>query len=138
MVAAKHTVCLIDDDNIYQYTARVLLESTGMAGNIQSFYNGLEAIKFLKEEQEKPSEALPDMIFLDINMPVMNGWEFLEEYGKFSHLLPRPIALYVVSSSVDSSDIQKSRSYQTVTDYLVKPVNRNKFRELIENLEKPV
>jgi CheY-like chemotaxis protein len=134
MSIAKLIVCVIDDDNIYQYTARVLLESTGLAKKITSFYNGRDAISFFQKAENQNAEELPDMIFLDINMPIMNGWEFLEEYNKLHTSLPKPIMVYVVSSSVDSSDMQKSRSYEAVSDYLVKPVNRSKFLELMESL----
>ena len=133
-IDAKHIVCLIDDDNIYQYTARVILESTGLAKEIHSFYNGSEAISYFRDEKNLQPEILPDVIFVDINMPVMNGWEFLEEYQKLYAMLPKPIVVYVVSSSVDSSDMQKSRSYKAVSDYLVKPVNRSKYQELMESL----
>lgn len=134
MSIAKLIVCVIDDDNIYQYTARVLLESTGLAKKITSFYNGRDAISFFQKAENQNAEELPDVIFLDINMPIMNGWEFLEEYNKLHTSFPKPILVYVVSSSVDSSDMQKSRSFQAVSDYLVKPVNRSKFLELMENL----
>ena len=134
MPPVKQNVCLIDDDNIYQYTARVLLESTGLANHIQSFYNGQDALSYLKDEKNNTTEELPDLIFLDINMPVMNGWEFLEEYQKLHPNLPKPMHVYVVSSSVDYSDMQRSRSYKEVSDYLVKPVNRSKYLELIESL----
>lgn len=134
MPNAKHIVCLIDDDNIYQYTARVILESTGLAKHIQSFYNGSDAISYFTDPENFVSETLPDVIFLDINMPVMDGWEFLEEYGKFYSSLPKPITIYMVSSSVNSSDMQKSRSYKAVSDYLVKPVSRVKYQELMESL----
>ena len=134
MPIAKHIVCLIDDDNIYQYTARILVESTGLVKQIQSFYNGFEAINWFRDQKNIDSETLPDVIFLDINMPVMNGWEFLEEYHKLYTNLPKPIVVYVVSSSVDSSDMQKSRTYNAVSDYLVKPVNRSKYQELMESL----
>lgn len=134
MPDAKHIVCLIDDDNIYQYTARVILEATGLAKQIQSFYNGSEAIDYLTDPKNFVSDLLPDVIFLDINMPIMDGWEFLEEYNKFSAKLPKPITVYMVSSSVNSSDMQKSRSYKSVADYLVKPVNRSKYQELMESL----
>lgn len=130
----KHIVFLIDDDNIYQFTARKILESTGLAKQIQSFYNGREAIKYLQNKDNCKPENLPDVIFLDINMPVMNGWEFLEEYHTFCGGLPKPIIVYVVSSSIDSYDIKKSKEYKVVTDYIVKPITRIKYQELIESL----
>ncbi|MES2003674.1 MAG: response regulator [Bacteroidota bacterium] len=130
----KHIVCVIDDDNIYQYTARVILESTGLIKEIQSFYDGNEALNFIKKNIHQSRESLPDVIFLDINMPVMNGWEFLDEYNKLSTNLTKPILVYVVSSSVNSTDMQRSRAYETVTDYLVKPVNRNTYQELMESI----
>lgn len=133
-VKQKHIVCLIDDDNIYQYTARIILESTGLAKHIQSFYDGNEALTYFRQQLTTGADALPDVIFLDINMPIMDGWEFLEEYGKLGTTLPKPIVVYVVSSSVNSTDMQRSRSYKTVTDYLVKPVNRSTYQELMENL----
>ncbi|MBI2274484.1 MAG: response regulator [Chitinophagaceae bacterium] len=133
-VKQKHIVCLIDDDNIYQYTARVILESTGLAKQIHSFYDGKEALNYFIEQLPANPDALPDVIFLDINMPVMNGWEFLEEYNKLATSFPKPITVYMVSSSVNSTDMQRSRSYKSVSDYLVKPVNRNTYQELMENL----
>jgi len=134
MPFAKHIVFLIDDDNIYQFTARKILESTGLAKEIQSFYNGRDALRYLTEQKNLGADALPDVIFLDINMPVMNGWEFLEEYHNLVGEFPKPVVVYVVSSSIDSYDIKKSKQYRAVTDYIVKPVTRIKYQELIENL----
>lgn len=134
MPFAKHKVCLIDDDNIYQFTARRILESTGLTGEIQSFYNGKEAINYFKDKHNLRSEILPDIIFLDINMPVMNGWEFLEEYQTVHSSFPKNITLYVVSSSIDDYDIRKSREYDLVSDYIIKPINRDTYKDLIGNL----
>jgi len=130
----KHIVFLIDDDNIYHFTARKILESTGLAKHIHSFYNGSEAIKYFKNSNAQDPDTFPDVIFLDINMPIMNGWEFLEEYHNLYGNFPKPVVVYVVSSSIDSYDMKKSRQYDVVTDYIVKPVTRIKYKELIEGL----
>lgn len=132
MNAVLHNICLIDDDKIYQFTARKMLESTRLTKDIKSFYDGSEAIAYFRDENNKDSDALPDVIFLDINMPVMNGWEFLEAFQELHKNFPKPIQLYVVSSSVDDSDIQRSRQYETVKDYIIKPINRIKYEELLQ------
>jgi len=134
MSPVQHTVCLIDDDKIYQFTAKKMLEATGMAKNIQSFYDGSEALAFFTGESSKDEANLPDVIFLDINMPVMNGWEFLEEYEKLNGRFQKNMLLYVVSSSVDDADIRRSRQYGTVTDYIVKPITRIRYQELLESI----
>lgn len=131
----QHTVCLIDDDKIYQFTAKKMLEATGMAKHIQSFYDGSEALAFFSGENSKEAANLPDVIFLDINMPVMNGWEFLEEYEKLCNSLPKNMRLYVVSSSVDDADIRRSRQFSSVTDYIVKPITRLRYQELLEAID---
>lgn len=135
MAVTQYNVCLIDDDKIYQFTSRKILESTGLAKNILTFFNGSEAIGFIKESVEKGQQGLPDVIFLDINMPIMNGWQFLDEYHKIIDQFKKPIYIYMVSSSVDDSDIQRSKEYSGVTDYIIKPINKVKYQELIERLK---
>ncbi len=131
MTPALKNVCLIDDDKIYQFTATMILEATGLTNSIAAFLNGKDAINFLKDPNTTLNGQLPDIIFLDINMPVMNGWEFLEEFQQFSASLSQPIKIYLVSSSVDESDINKSKNYPSVTDYVIKPLNRDKYRQLL-------
>lgn len=126
----QHTICLIDDDRIYQFTAKKILESVGFTKEIIAFFNGEEAINYFKENYKEESK-LPTIIFLDINMPVMDGWQFLEEFQKISPELSKPINIYMVSSSVDDYDIQKSKEYTLVADYVIKPINRERFEQLI-------
>ena len=126
-----HTICLIDDDRIYQFTAKRILESTGLSKEILVFQNGEEAVIYL-QKNSKEEERLPDIIFLDINMPVMDGWQFLEAFQEFCEELIKPVTIYMVSSSVDDYDIRKSKEYKLVSDYVIKPLNRERFEELIK------
>ena len=126
-----HTICLIDDDRIYQFTAKRILESTGLSKEILVFQNGEEAVIYL-QKNSKEEDRLPDIIFLDINMPVMDGWQFLEAFQEFSEELIKPVTIYMVSSSVDEYDIRKSKEYKLVSDYVIKPLNRERFEELIK------
>lgn len=86
-------LALVDDDDVFVYLTRKVLEQTEMVDKIKVFGNGSEAIKFLKENAGNP-EILPEIILLDLNMPIMDGWAFLEEYimlkpkiGKKNHNL---------------------------------------------------
>ena len=126
----QHTICLIDDDRIYQFTAKKIIESTGLGKQILSFYNGDEAIIYFKQNIDQ-IDLLPDIIFLDINMPVMDGWQFLETFKILQPKVSKPILIYMVSSSVDDYDIKKSKEYFSVTDYIIKPINRERFEQLI-------
>jgi two-component system, chemotaxis family, chemotaxis protein CheY len=126
-------IFLVDDDHIYQFTAKKTLESMGLPGQVSIFTDGEQAIKYIKEHISQP-EAMPDVIFLDINMPVMDGWQFVEEYQKLS--LPKKVALYMVSSSVDETDMKRSKEYHVIDDYIIKPVGRSRFEQLLSFLTK--
>src|SRR2546423_8384152 len=113
----KPSVLLIDDDIVYRYTAKKTIKATGLAGKIEECTNGIDAFKYLKENISNPVN-LPDIIFLDINMPAMDGWEFLSGYISIASHIPKKIYIYIVSSSIDKSDISRSKEISIVTDYL--------------------
>ena len=77
-------------------------------------------------ENKDESNLLPDVIFLDINMPVMNGWQFLEQFKEVQPSFNKEIVIYSVSSSFDDRDINRSKEYTEVTDYIIKPVRKNR------------
>jgi len=131
MSIEKYNVCLIDDDKVYQFTSKMILEATQLTSRITTFFNGQEAIEFFLDPANQQIDILPDVIFLDINMPIMNGWNFLEEFDKIFYTLPKKILIYVVSSSVDDSDMEKSKSFLSVADYVIKPINKEKYRLLL-------
>jgi CheY-like chemotaxis protein len=134
MSIEKYNVCLIDDDKVYQFTSKMILEATQLTSRITTFFNGQEAIEFFLDPANQQIDILPDVIFLDINMPIMNGWNFLEEFEKIFYTLPKKILIYVVSSSVDDSDMEKSKSFVSVADYVIKPINKEKYRLLLSVL----
>ncbi len=128
-----NTLYLVDDDDIFQFLTRRIIEETRLVGEIKVFSNGLRALEFLKSVQDTP-EALPEIILLDLSMPVMDGWDFLEEYIMLRPFLGKKINIYVVSSSITPSDIQRAQSISEVTDYIIKPVTVEKFAEIVRSL----
>lgn len=89
------------------------------------------AINYLKDSVSKP-EQLPDFIFLDLNMPVMDGWEFLDEYALIHPQLNKNIPLYVFSSSISPVDIEKAKNINCISEFIVKPVSSEKIALIIK------
>jgi CheY-like chemotaxis protein len=128
-------ICIIDDDDVYQYTVTRTIEHNKLAKKILVFSDGEEAIQFLVDNISK-NENLPDVIFLDINMPIMDGWQFLEEYVNLKPRIGKEITIYMVSSSVDSTDLERAKKISAISDYIIKPIKQEMLKEIIEALEK--
>ncbi|WP_299112070.1 response regulator [uncultured Winogradskyella sp.] len=112
--------CIIDDDPIFVYGTRKIMEMADFSNAFMVYKNGKEALENLKPilKQEK---NIPDVILLDINMPIMDGWQFLDEFIKVK--TKKPITIFVVSSSIDPQDIEKAKKYSIVKDYILKPIS---------------
>ena len=123
--------CIIDDDKIYVNLVRKIIEIKKLSKNLIIFKNGREALEYFQKNLSSISEdSLPEIIFLDLNMPVMDGWEFLNEFIKIKNELSKKIQLYVVSSSIDPRDLERAKSFNMVTDYLIKPIELKKFEKI--------
>lgn len=121
--------CLIDDDNVYVSLVKKIIEVRKLCENLLVFKNGREALYYFETLLQNFEEKdIPQIVFLDLNMPVMDGWEFLEEFTKIKNRFGKVITLYVVSSSINPNDIERAKSIQSVKEYLIKPVT-------IENLD---
>ncbi len=120
------SVCLVDDDEIFQFLAHEVIQSTDLVGKVKTFSNGSEAINFIESVKDSPDE-LPEVILLDLFMPVLDGWGFLEKYLQLKPHLKKKINIYIVTSSIDPLDVQKANSISDVSGYVIKPLTRDKF-----------
>jgi CheY-like chemotaxis protein len=126
------TLGIVDDDKIYTFLIKKTIEQTNLVEMIKIFDNGLDAIDFLKKNVDN-HDSLPEIILLDLSMPVMDGWGFLEEYILLSPKLGRKITIYIVSSSISPHDIGRAKSISLVSDFVIKPISKEKLIEIFKN-----
>lgn len=119
---------IIDDDKIFVFVLKKYLEKNENFNQVLDFKNGEEVIKLLSEKNNQ----LPDIILLDINMPVIDGWQFLEQIEELPH--KDKLNVFIMSSSIDANDIEKSKSFSTVKDFISKPINNEKLNSLIDSI----
>ncbi len=124
--------CVVDDDPLYNFGIKKLFEYSSFAEDNLFYKNGQEAIDGLSEIVEK-GLALPNVILLDINMPVMNGWQFLEEF-KIREMDKHGIRIFVISSSINQDEIDRANAYDYVSGYIVKPLTLDKVKDLKEKI----
>jgi CheY-like chemotaxis protein len=122
--------CIIDDDPIYVFGAKRTMELTKFCKSYLIFQNGEDALDklsalILHDELNK----LPDVILLDLNMPIMDGWEFLEEFTRIP--CKKAVTIYIVSSSIDPADVERAKKYSSVSNYLIKPITMDSLKTLI-------
>lgn len=123
--------CIIDDDKMFTYILSRQMKVIDFCENLLIFHNGLEALKYLKPILESP-DILPDVILLDLNMPVMDGWQFLDEFTKFN--ISKKVTVYIVSSSIDTVDHDRAATYKGVSHFYVKPITRDNLVEILKEM----
>ena len=124
------TCCIIDDDPIFIYGTKRMIKETDFCNSVIVFNNGEDALMGLKEAY-KIDHELPQVIFLDLNMPIMNGWEFLDELIKLPNTPLNNTVIYVTSSSVDPRDIERVKAYELISNYILKPITPNDLETVL-------
>ena len=123
-MANINKVYLIDDDEINNFICINILKKIDFSSDVVAFESGSEALEALTSVIDgNEQDHIPDVIFLDINMPIMNGWDFLEEYKKIKGKLNKDVSLFMLSSSIYQADVEKSKQYSEVLDFVTKPLN---------------
>ena len=131
---SKTNICVVDDDNIFQFTMKLSLKPIDNINEIRFFSDGLAAIDYILDNFNNPKK-IPDIIFLDINMPVMDGYQFIEEYRKIKSKLSKKIIIYMLSSSIDPVDLEKVKLIDEVSYYITKPIKHDVLKDLFQELE---
>jgi two-component system chemotaxis response regulator CheY len=124
-------VFVVDDDKVFHFIIKKLFTKNNIEINPSFYLNGLEALDKIKEKINQ-GISLPDLILLDINMPIMDGWQFLDEFRQTRKSNPNEkTIIYLVSSSDSQTDINKAKEYQDqIKDYFFKPMTLEDLQKI--------
>ncbi len=128
-------ILCVDDDPITLMLCKMVINRSEFAKQIITAQNGDEALQFFDDLRlNNLGTAIPDypkLIFLDLNMPVMGGWEFLDHFSKEEYRVAFPeCEVIVLSSTIDPEDIDKAKTYPMVLDFLSKPISKEMLDDL--------
>lgn len=121
-------ILLVDDNHEDCFFHKIVIKKMDITNCIEVARNGLEALDFLKKE----NPLIPELIFLDINMPKMNGWEFLEQYKYLDPKRKARITILLLTTSANPDDIRKAQEMEDVTGYKTKPLSTEMLTEILE------
>jgi len=126
--------CIIDDDPISVFGIKRSMKETDFSDDVVVYTNGQEALDGLTK-MLNDGNKLPSIIFLDLNMPIMDGWEFLDDFIKIPNTNTDKVTIFIVSSSMDPRDMIKAKSYSMVNNYILKPILRKDLVRLMSELD---
>lgn len=125
----SHEVLIVDDDQMVLYLHKMLVQQSGFYPDPRTFDQAKEAVDYILQGTDQKKMYV---VLLDINMPVMNGWEFLEKINGSG--IRDQVLVVMITSSIDKADREKAAQYPLVIDYLEKPVNITVLKRLRERL----
>lgn len=124
-------IMLVDDDHNDNFFHEREIKKITPATIVIEKNSGTEALEYLKSAKEN-NDLLPDLIFLDINMPGMNGWEFLQEYEELDDELKSKVVIIMITTSDNEDDVARAKAWCFVSDYFTKPLTKELMTNIIE------
>ena len=125
------SILLIDDDDINNFLSNELIALYWPSAIVTSIMYVEEATRYL-QEKINTNQPLPDIIMVDLNMPILNGWDFVEAFEKLDTELTKNTQVCIYSSSVYYKDIEKSKQYACVKKFYSKPITQQQLAEIIQ------
>jgi CheY-like chemotaxis protein len=126
-------LAVIDDDEMYVFAVKKLIEKVDLTDRTVYFENGKVALNYI-DECIHHSSLLPEVILLDLNMPVTNGWQFIKEFKKLKIRIEKRITIYIISSTVNTEEIQRAKQIEEITDFVCKPVTIDTFTQILAEM----
>ena len=123
-------VLCIDDDPISVMLCRKVISRSQFAEKTDSANNGENALRYLQDLIDSPDYIYPEIILLDLNMPIMNGWEFLENYERRFASIYNKTKIVVLSSTIDPADVRKTEEFSTVLTFISKPITMDSLGDV--------
>lgn len=124
-----NTVMLVDDNDTDNYISQRIMELSGFSEKILTNNNGKAALEYLEQHQNDVSQ-LPDIIFLDISMPIVDGYVFLYEFEKYSQTVKDKCKVAILTSSDNKQDIDRMSGNEFVFKYVIKPITEDVLNEI--------
>jgi CheY-like chemotaxis protein len=112
-------VAIVDDDSIFQFTTKIKIEKGKLATEVLFFNDGEEIINYISNT---PPNQLPELILLDINMPIIDGWDFINFYKEVPKAKRDKIKIFMISSSINPDDVRRAEESPFISDYITKPI----------------
>jgi CheY-like chemotaxis protein len=119
---------IIDDDEVIIYLTEILVKEVEFCDVLKTFTCAEKALDELKAAFENKSE-IPNVILIDLNMPIMDGWRFLDQLLELD--ISEQISVFVFTSSIDPRDIERAKNYKMIKDYIVKPLTIHKINKIL-------
>lgn len=125
MTKSIKTILIVDDDALSNLLSKMAIKLISKESQITDFVIPEAALEFIRSDKTHNADNAEVIVFLDLNMPTMTGWEFLEAFDKFEEKLKKQYKIYILSSSINPADIERAEENIYVKDFIEKPLNKH-------------